>query len=1060
MEQLLPFDFYLLRIPLLPYSRIIQLHERYKDDNELIGEIKTLFEDPLLQEAIYLASPELYAEMMKWLRNRNALHSPRQRKLALSLYKYLLRMSTRCTPYGLFAGCSIGYLHDGDTVLDPVSGQSWQKVARLDMNCLTELSNELIKRHEVSVGIKFYPNSSLYMVGDTWRYFEYQVKNARRHYYLSTFSDTPYIKKIIAAAGGGVDIPTLVQMLASEGIPEDDATAFVRTLIQNQILVSALHPTITGEDTLSSILTQLEENNISNELTAALEYIRRLLASQENGVGRHIAVRDAIKEHFPGIAAKDLIQVDLFFNARANYIRDHTIKNIISQVQQLAVLGYKPANPDLQDFKRKFYGKYEEREIPLMVALDSETGIGYGIVSGENSSFTPLIDDLVMPGSIKYTRTEWTPYKKMVLEKFIAAQQDNVYTISLDDHDLDKLRTGIKAPGLPATFFLMGSLIAASPRHLDNGDYNLVLKACGGPSALTLLGRFAAGSAPLEAALKECTRHEQEMYRDKIIAEIVHLPEGRTGNVLLRPQLYDYEIPFLGNAAVPEIFRIPVSDLYVAVRNGHVILRSKRLNKEIVPRLTSAHDFTRGLPVYKFLCDLQSQHHTWAIQWDWDFLLEQPFLPRVTYRRLTLMRARWFITKTEFDTLTDTQEASGRIEALRKKYRLPDKVVLSEGDNELLIDFTCRFAHQLLTDRLRKNDVILYEYLFDADTQLVSGPEGVYTNEIIIPVRNAGYRPDKPVAPVKQHTTDIKRSFPPGSEWCYAKIYCGTKWVDRLLVKVLLPLIGSMTEERIIQQWFFIRYQDPDTHIRIRFYNSEDARFSHLITQRFNDAFSWYLENDIIRKIQYDTYVREIERYNEHTIALSEEFFFHDSNAVTQLLQLAHTGNAEYQRWLFAVKGVDSMLDDFGYTLAEKLAFLTKEQALYFHEFNGDAALTVQLNDKFRDQSKAIASVLETSLDALPVPATAMDIFNRRSAAGKQIYRRIMHLVKQQQVGTDILDQLLPSYIHMFLNRIFVANHRVHELVIHHYLMKYYASIIARQKARTIAGSYLNKDII
>jgi hypothetical protein len=43
-------------------------------------------------------------------------------------------------------------------------------------------------------------------------------------------------------------------------------------------------------------------------------------------------------------------------------------------------------------------------------------------------------------------------------------------------------------------------------------------------------------------------------------------------------------------------------------------------------------------------------------------------------------------------------------------------------------------------------------------------------------------------------------------------------------------------------------------------------------------------------------------------------------------------------------------------------------------------------------------------------------------------------------------DYLLPSYIHMFLNRILLTGQRKHELVLYHFLSKYYDSQLAIQK--------------
>src|SRR4029078_12745413 len=107
---------------------------------------------------------------------------------------------------------------------------------------------------------------------------------------------------------------------------------------------------------------------------------------------------------------------------------------------------------------------------------------------------------------------------------------------------------------------------------------------------------------------KECLREEEAHDADKIYAEVIHLPEARTGNVLMRPQLRKHEIVYMGNGSVPFAQQIMLADLLVSVRNNSVVLRSKKFNKEIIPRLSTAHNFGSGsLPVYKFLCDLQFQ---------------------------------------------------------------------------------------------------------------------------------------------------------------------------------------------------------------------------------------------------------------------------------------------------------------------------------------------------------------------------------------------------------------------------------------------------------------------
>jgi SAM-dependent methyltransferase len=124
---------------------------------------------------------------------------------------------------------------------------------------------------------------------------------------------------------------------------------------------------------------------------------------------------------------------------------------------------------------------------------------------------------------------------------------------------------------------------------------------------------------------------------DAVFAEVAHLPEGRIGNVLCRPVLRDYEIAYLGGSGAPPDRQLPAADLRVSVRDDRIVLRSVRLDREVIPRMTTAHNYTwRSLPVYRFLCLLQHQGVAAGLQWDWGPLAEAPFLPRVRCGRVVL----------------------------------------------------------------------------------------------------------------------------------------------------------------------------------------------------------------------------------------------------------------------------------------------------------------------------------------------------------------------------------------------------------------------------------------
>src|SRR3546814_760635 len=150
------------------------------------------------------------------------------------------------------------------------------------------------------------------------------------------------------------------------------------------------------------------------------------------------------------------------------------------------------------------------------------------------------------------------------------------------------------------------------------------------------MARFCHLDNRLEDKLRQCARIEDEASPAICLAEIVFIPDDRIGNVMLRPSLREYELILAGHSAVADERTIPVADLLISVVNGRALLRSEKLDKIIVPRLSCAHNYRTGTSLYRFLCDLQHQSHSLSIGWDWDKYNKYDFLPRVTYKHVVL----------------------------------------------------------------------------------------------------------------------------------------------------------------------------------------------------------------------------------------------------------------------------------------------------------------------------------------------------------------------------------------------------------------------------------------
>jgi len=135
----------------------------------------------------------------------------------------------------------------------------------------------------------------------------------------------------------------------------------------------------------------------------------------------------------------------------------------------------------------------------------------------------------------------------------------------------------------------------------------------------------------------------------------------------------------------------------------------------------------------------------------------------------------------------------------------------------------------------------------------------------------------------KYMTNTIKHNFYPGDEWLYYKIYCGENTTDKILIETIQPLVSFLFKNKFIEKWFFIRYSDPEPHLRIRFLVTDPLHLSIVIRQ-MNMRLKRYTESKEIWNLQIDTYQREVKRYGTNTIEVAESFFYKDSEFILHLL--------------------------------------------------------------------------------------------------------------------------------------------------------------------------------
>lgn len=297
----------------------------------------------------------------------------------------------------------------------------------------------------------------------------------------------------------------------------------------------------------------------------------------------------------------------------------------------------------------------------------------------------------------------------------------------------------------------------------------------------------------------------------------------------------------------------------------------------------------------------------------------------------------------------------------------------------------------------------------------------------------------------------VKRTFTIGDEWLYYKLYCGSKTADDILVQIIKTIADEFLLKEIIDKWFFIRYADPKVHLRVRFHYTNPENIYHIISL-VNNATRSFIEDDLLWKIQIDTYQREIERYGTNTIELSEKLFFYDSEMIVNMIDMIDGDKGEVIRWLFAVRAIDSLLDDFSYNELQKLKLLENLKDGFGKEFGMNKNLKIQLDKKFRNERQKIIDVMNKDNDSESEMKPLFDLILKKSIKVKPLALNVLELNNKKKLIRPLSD-LMGSYIHMLMNRIFKSKQRMHEMVIYDLLFKYYKSEIAKKKYNSIAVS-------
>ncbi|WET81038.1 lantibiotic dehydratase [Amycolatopsis sp. QT-25] len=916
--------FYLLRVPTLPSAEYLSMMstadtdlpgaedgvadlDRLRDEGR--ARLREIAARPRVAQALRVASPSLVTSLAK-LESGNARKPGR---VYASLFRYLTRMATRPTPYGLFAAVGMGEFA-ATTAATLVSDPVAETRTRADLAWLLALIKTIEEdgglRDELRVAI----NPLLYQVGDRAVLPFADVHGQSDNRSIAFRVTEPVRVALRAAQLPGAAYADVVAAVRDEmpSATEEQVRAMLCQLWDVHVVTSDLRPSLTVSLPELDLVKKLDGLPGCAAVQGELRRLRKLATTVDEGRGSDGGAglaelsrqQRALTPDYDG----DTYQLDAGLAMANRKLSEDVARTAEDAVRTLTRLGVSPRRPQhIVEYHNAFLDRYGiGAEVPVLELLSPEAGLDAPAtyLSPPRSYPLPVIPE------------EDHAHRDMVLSALASrALYRGDDAVELTDERLAAL-TAYDAPddhvAARPSLDLYTQLAAESRAALDRGDWHMVLCSGSTTDGGRTFGRFfdLFGEESLEK-LVEFTRAEERLLPDVVFAELSYLtPFGRSGNVTVHPPLRRYEVSVNTAPSVPEERRIPLGDIHVGATVDRFYLRSRRLGKELC--VTQSHMLGHiGAPnVCRLLLELSQDLFAPLPSFDWGIAGGAPYLPRVTRGRVVLQPAQWRLGASLLPGLAkdaDLPGGNGFFEMVRQwrhEWNVPRYVYLVWMDNRLLLDLD----HPLAVDELRyevrramrtdrRSGVLLHEMLPGLSDAWLTDTEGRrYHCEVVVPLlakRAADVRrPAIGAAPVLPNgdapgllpgdtaTVAPERRKHIGSEWVYLKVYAATAQQDGIVTGAADSLTAALRAEGLLDRWFYLRYGDPEPHLRIRL-RVRQGQNSLAVLARTTEWARGLIESGHAADFAFTSYQREIERYGGPEMIDTAEFVFERSSEVS-----------------------------------------------------------------------------------------------------------------------------------------------------------------------------------
>lgn len=1015
--------------------------------------------DPRVRVALASASLSLLDEHQRQVVRANDIAHRDTKTL-----KYLIRMITRATPFGLLSGVLMAQWAEATAI--SLTDEMRHTRTRPDMRWLFSIARTLEADAQVRRHLRYVTNSAVTLHNGRVHLPEKAHIDQPPPYHSVSLRATGVVLYALECAREPIAYADLVDALR-EFAPRaalTKITTLIDTLCEQTLLLSDLRPPLTIPNPpryiqerlaqipeISHINTYLDEAfTACAKWDAACEQqdeagYRDLITLARRTYGVLAAYEEMAKErnsHYvtidyasvlPNVSRQESwYQIDLAWHTNTARIASAIKPEIARAVEVMLRLSSRPKGlPFLETFRLQFSERYgSDRLVPLLEVIDSNRGIGLP------AEYTPTseVNETIL-GVDQRERT------LLALAADALAHQKMI--LHVGEQEIAELGgEPLQHDQLPPSLDYFCAIAAPSAEAIDRGEFLIVT----GPSALhrparSNVGRFAdVIGEPAMSAMRATAALEEQAHPEALWAELTYLPpNSRSCNVAIVPQVRQHAILY-GVLPTADTTTIPLHELVLGVRQNRLILRWMRTGQEVIVQCSHVLNHGNAPGLIRFLNDLYKDGVHVPQQFSWGLAEAMPFLPRVQCGRVVLRCAQWDVAAPLFRQVLDTKTLAAFTASLvtwRAAWRVPRHVYLLESDHRLLLDLEDEAQREILRTELRTNKVkrpfVLIEAVPGPEDAWVCSPAGHHLSECVVslirrdlvPASGAVAPASRTAAPANTLTSPYQsiapgeRLRPPGSDWLFMKLYVGRDYQQEMLGGPVYEMVQHILAERWADAWFFIRYNDPDPHIRLRFHGDPAV----LMHQVFPHLCAW--GNDLLAqgacvKYMFDSYDREIERYGgREAMALAEQIFAADSMATIRLLALLSQGKITLD-----------LTDLTILTLDDLLATFEPDEDARRRYFRAYGATHPQSGSYYREHNRLLRPFMrhDTAFPGVQGDDVLAQILKERQQALALITDQ-WHQLEQHNALTQPSASLYGSLTHMHCNRLLGADRDHEELV-------------------------------